>query len=129
MFGAYCDVVKVAVAADLVEHSVVPRRPQNPEAVLDLAGEDGVGELHGASRRELRQAIRVGMEVAAVPPEIMLHHFERPLVIKGLGLVSSEYGSGQWALFRKWLKVLLRAWVGDTNQAIPFQQTPSEQCP
>ena len=89
MSGAYRDVVEVAVAADLVEHGVVSRRPQDPEAVSDLAGEDGVGELHGASRRELRQAVRVGMEVAAVPPEIMLHHFESPLLIKGPGLRSN----------------------------------------
>ena len=67
MFGTYGDVVEVAVAADLVEHGVVSRRPQDPEAVSDLAGEDGVGELDGASRRELREAVHVGMEVAAIP--------------------------------------------------------------
>ena len=74
MLGTYCNVVKVAVAADLVEHGVVSRRPQDPEAVSDLAGEDGVGELDGASRSELCEAVHVGMEVAAVPPEILLHH-------------------------------------------------------
>ena len=68
--GAYGDVVEVAVAADLVEHGVVARRPQDAEAVLDLAGEDGVGELHGATRGELGEAVHVGMQVAAVPPEM-----------------------------------------------------------
>ena len=68
--GAYGDVVEVAVAADLVEHGVVARRAQDAEAVLDLAGEDGVGELHGATRGELGEAVHVGMEVAAVPSEM-----------------------------------------------------------
>ena len=68
--GANRDVVEVAVAADLVEHGVVARRAQDAEAVLDLAGEDGVGELHGATRGELGEAVHVGMQVAAVPPEM-----------------------------------------------------------
>ena len=68
MLGTYCNVVKVAVAADLVEHGVVPRGPQDSEAVSYLPGEDGVGELHGATRGELGEAVHVGMEVAAVPP-------------------------------------------------------------
>ena len=70
MLGAYCNVVKVAVAADLVEHGVVPRGPQDSEAVSYLPGKDGIGELHGAPRRELREAVHVGVEVAAVPPEM-----------------------------------------------------------
>ena len=50
MFGAYRDVVEVAIAADLVEHGVVTRGTEDPEAVLHLAREDGFGELEGAAR-------------------------------------------------------------------------------
>ena len=69
MFCRNGDVVEVTVTADLVEHRVVSGWPQNSKAVFDLALQDGIGELDGASRREHRKAVHVWVEVATVPSE------------------------------------------------------------